>query len=95
MIRIVLALCLAMPLNACANACALLADMAIVARALAEDGIGEAQSARVMARIYIGVRPGVLEQVASAAASVSLAPAVYSQRVQQACEAVRRGDKEV
>ena len=96
MIRLILALLLAMPLHACSS-CLLLADMALTARAMAEDGISQSQSVRVMARIYTltGISQNVIEQVVTASASVSMAPHVYAMRVKDACESVKRGDKEV
>ena len=91
----ILLLCLLLPLPAGAN-CLLMADMALVARALAEDGIEAAQSRRVMVSVYAGAGvPGeVIDRFVLAAGLVSQPALTYARNVRAACEAVKRGDRE-
>lgn len=90
--KLLLAMLFAIPLNASAN-CLLMADMALVARALAEDGIGEVQARRVMVSVYgaTGVPGEVIDRFVTAAANVSQPALAYARYVKAACESVKRG----
>jgi hypothetical protein len=64
--------------------CDLLADMAIVARALAQEGVPQEQSTRIMARIYTAP-PSLINNMAAGAAQDTRTPTEVAQAVLQAC----------
>ena len=66
------------------NGCDLLADMAIVARALAQEGVPQDLSRRIMARIYTAPA-SLISSMAASAAHDTRTPAEVAQAVLQAC----------
>jgi hypothetical protein len=69
--------------------CTLLADMAIVARAMAEEKLIQPQIVNVLARIY-SVRGPTLEAMAEEAVNSSLSPFVFSHIFLTQCERMRQ-----
>lgn len=67
--------------------CRALWDMALVARALAEDDLPQPQVVRILARIYQAPQL-MLEQIASAAKQSALPAGLFAGLVADACERV-------
>ena len=77
------------PAHAEPTGCDLLADMAIVARALAQEGVPQDLSRRIMARIYTAPA-SLIRSMAASAAHDTRSPAEVATAVLQACH--RRQD---
>ena len=80
------------PANADSTGCDLLADMAIVARALAQEGVPQDLSRRIMARIYTAPA-SLISSMAASAAHDTRSPAEVANAVLQACHR-RQGSRD-
>ncbi len=80
------------PAHAEPTGCDLLADMAIVARALAQEGVPQDLSRRIMARIYTAPA-SLISSMAASAAQDTRTPAEVATAVLQACHR-RQGPRE-
>jgi len=89
--RLLLVLLLSLPVNAWAN-CMLLADMALVARALVVERTDEAQALRIMAGIYsTAATQELIETVSRAAADTNLPPMTFARQIKQTCDRIQSG----